>query len=213
MHIRTSDQETIQLGIGNCSCNWGSHICGLYDTDGGKNELIYGFLGEGLLDEDRGFHVTQMGDDEFRADFAKYRPDSASKISDPQILATADPLDLYCPNGNFDPIAMEHSLVQKFADSQRSGPSKLRSIGDMSWATQKIPGIEHLMAYESRLNYVVPDKPWVTICLYDVRKFSGAFILSVLQTHPVAISGGVITKNPFFIHPDVWLSRYAPQFQ
>ena len=33
MHIQTSDQEALSLGIGGYSCNWGPHICGLYETE------------------------------------------------------------------------------------------------------------------------------------------------------------------------------------
>ncbi len=82
----------------------------------------------------------------------------------------------------------------------------------MSWALEAVPGVEHLMAYESRLNYFIPDKPWVSICLYDVTRFSGAQIMNVLRTHPYTINGGVITENPYFIDPDEFLRTHAPQF-
>ena len=38
-------------------------------------------------------------------------------------------------------------------------------------------------------------------------------IMKVLQTHPYTISGGVITKNPYFQDPDEWLRLNAPEFQ
>jgi hypothetical protein len=48
--------------------------------------------------------------------------------------------------------------------------------------------------------------------MYNVNKFDGATIMNVLRTHPYTISGGVITQNPYFIHPDKWLAENAPQF-
>jgi hypothetical protein len=82
----------------------------------------------------------------------------------------------------------------------------------MVWALEAIPGVEHLMAYESRLNYFIPGKPWISICLYNLNKFSGSTIMGVLRTHPYSISGGVITENPFYQDPDEWLATNAPQF-
>ncbi|MFP4053584.1 MAG: hypothetical protein ACLFV7_06955 [Phycisphaerae bacterium] len=35
------------------------------------------------------------------------------------------------------------------------------------------------MAYESRSNYFIPGKPWISICLYNVTRFSGADIMNV----------------------------------
>jgi hypothetical protein len=82
----------------------------------------------------------------------------------------------------------------------------------MVWALEAIPGVEHLMAYESRLNYFIPGKPWISICMYNLTKFSGSTIMGVLRTHPYAINGGVITENPYYQNPDEWLARNAPQF-
>jgi hypothetical protein len=82
----------------------------------------------------------------------------------------------------------------------------------MVWALDAIPGIEHLMVYESRLNYFIPGKPWISVCMYNVTKFSGSVILNVLRTHPFTISGGVITQNPYYQNPDEWLKQNAPEF-
>ena len=40
MYIKTSNQEKLELGIGNYSCNWGIHIAGLYETDVERDEII-----------------------------------------------------------------------------------------------------------------------------------------------------------------------------
>ncbi|MBK9391181.1 MAG: MEDS domain-containing protein, partial [Bacteroidetes bacterium] len=69
-----------------------------------------------------------------------------------------------------------------------------------------------LMAYESRLNYFMPGKPWISICLYNITKFSGSIIVNVLRTHPYTISGGIITQNPYYIDPDIYLATYFPEF-
>jgi len=33
MHFNTSEQEELELGFGVHSCNWGVHMCCLYETE------------------------------------------------------------------------------------------------------------------------------------------------------------------------------------
>lgn len=126
-----------------------------------------------------------------------------------QILGTKE---LYYPNGTFSPQAMDKGLNQFYEQSQQKGHRNIRATAEMTWALEAVPGVEHLMAYESRLNYFIPGKPWISICLYNITKFSGSVIMDVLRTHPFTISGEVITKNPFYQNPDNYLKEHAPEF-
>ncbi len=94
----------------------------------------------------------------------------------------------------------------------RGGRRNVRGTAEMGWALEKIPGIEHLMTYESLLNTFIWGKTWISICLYDVNRFPGATIMKVLQTHPFVITGGGIFENPYFIHPEKWIAEHAPEF-
>jgi hypothetical protein len=54
----------------------------------------------------------------------------------------------------------------------------------------------------------------MSICLYNVSRFDGTTVMQVLQTHPYTISKGcVITKNPYYVHPDAWLAENAPEYR
>ena len=57
MHIQTSEQKRLELGFGNYSCNWGAHICGLYETEKERDEIILGFLRQGDIDNDLQLYV------------------------------------------------------------------------------------------------------------------------------------------------------------
>jgi hypothetical protein len=45
----------------------------------------------------------------------------------------------------------------------------------------------------------------VTVCTYDVTKFSAAVAMDVLRTHPLVIVGGILRENPFYVPPDEFL--------
>lgn len=213
MHIKTSEQEELKLGIGNYSCNWGTHICGLYETPGERDEIIFGFLREGYLAGDvQLYSPVERTPRGFYDDFAAFCPDCINNLHDPNHFDLKSPATLYYPAGYFDPWHMDRALNEYFVHSQLNGKRNIRATAEMSWAVRNIPGVESLMAYEARLNYFIPGKPWVSICMYDLTKFSGSMIMQVLRTHPYTISGGIITQNPFYIDPDTWLAENAPHF-
>ena len=213
MHIQTSDQPSLELGFGGYRCNWGVHICGLFETEAERDEIIFGFLNQGDIDGD--FQVlctVEQSEAEFRARYAADFPDCAAHIDEPGRFVLSSPRSLYYPDGVFSPYRMDEGLNDLYRRSQKSGPRNIRATADMAWALEAVPGVEHLMVYESRLNYFIPPKPWISICLYNLNRFGGATIMDVLRTHPYAISSGVITENPFYQSPDDWLAQNAPAF-
>lgn len=213
MHIQTSEQEKLQLGIGDYSCNWGVHICGLYESEQERDEIIFGFLRQGCLTGDlQLFCPVERDQETFRQDFARFCPDCCLHLADPNFLNLYSARELYYPDGIFDPWHMDDALNHYYQTSQANGKRNVRASAEMVWAVEAIPGVEYLMAYEARLNYFIPGKPWISVCMYNLNRFSGATIMNVLRTHPFTISGGVITKNPYFIHPDQWLADNAPRF-
>jgi len=213
MHIQTSNQEKLELGFGDYSCNWGLHICGLYETEEERDEIIFGFLHEGdLKNELQLYCPVERTKENFIEDYNNMYPECKHHTQDPNLFSILNAKDLYYPDGTFSPISMDKGLNEFFVDSQKNGKRNVRATAEMVWALEAIPGIEHLMAYESRLNYFIPGKPWISICLYNITKFSGSIIMKVLQTHPYTISGGRITQNPFYQDPDIWLKENAPEF-
>ena len=75
----------------------------------------------------------------------------------------------------------------------------------MEWALVDLPGLEDLIEFETRVNYVVPKYDDAVICAYDLSKFSASVVMDALRTHPVVIIGGLLQENPFFVSPDQFL--------
>ncbi|GAK50826.1 hypothetical protein U14_02067 [Candidatus Moduliflexus flocculans] len=213
MHITTSQQPALELGFGDYTCNWGVHVCGLYETEAERDEIIMGFLSQGDRVGDLQFYCpAERSIEDFKAAYVRQFPELASHLDDPARFQLYSARALYYPEGTFSPWAMDAGLEAFYQKSQRESTRNIRATAEMVWALEAIPGIEHLMVYESRLNYFIPGKPWISICLYNLNKFSGMMIMKVLQTHPYTISGGIITENPYYQPPDQWLAQYAPQF-
>jgi hypothetical protein len=67
------------------------------------------------------------------------------------------------------------------------------------------PGVDDLLEYETRVNYVLTKYHDPVICAYDLSKFSARVAIDVMRTHPMVIIGGVLQENPFFVPPDQFL--------
>ena len=206
MYLHTSDQEKMELGFGEHVCHWGTHIAGLYETEEEKDLIIEGFLRRGLEVEDvQRYCLDEESDKRIKREMLEINPSLSDKIDDRSRMAGFSPRDLYYPDGTFSPEKMWQGLTAVYEEGKGKYSGKIRAFAEMSWAENNIPGLGDLMLYEAQLNKFVEDKPWVSICLYDLTKFSGEVIMEVFRTHPYIISKGVITENPFFVEPDVWL--------
>jgi hypothetical protein len=215
MYYETSEQERINLGFCGHECNNGVHFCGLYETSEERDEIILGFIRQGLIENDQFLYTpTERSKEDFYQKFGEKFPENKSLLNNnPRLtINTAD--DLYYQDGSFSPLRMNENLNNFYENSQKKGKVNIRTTAEMVWALDKTLDKKDLMAYESRLNYFIPGKPWISICMYNITRFDGKTIMNVLQTHPFTISKGcMITKNPYFVDPDEWLSKNAPEYR
>ena len=87
------------------------------------------------------------------------------------------------------------------------GYPSTRLVADMQWALEDLPGVHDIVEYESRLNDLLPRYDDPVICTYDATRFGGDVLIDVLRTHPVAIVGGQLHVNPFYVTPDRLLAE------
>jgi MEDS: MEthanogen/methylotroph, DcmR Sensory domain len=75
----------------------------------------------------------------------------------------------------------------------------------MEWALADNPGVDDLLEFETRVNYVMARYDDPAICTYDLSKFSASVVMDIMRTHPAVIIGGLLQDNPFFVPPDQFL--------
>lgn len=198
MHVHTSDQGQLNLGFGGYTCNWGVHMCGLYETDEERDELVYDFLHQGDVDGDqlRLYH-TDPTPDRFKQEYGRRFPAEASHVDDPTRFTLVTARQRCFPSGRFEPLAQDPKLLA-LRDGARAGTRPIRGVGEMDWAATDVPGRELLLPYEARLNGLFVDTPILMTCVYDLRKFPGSTIMGVLRTHRYAITKGMIVENPCY---------------
>ena len=182
------------------------HVCAFFHNPEETYRVLLPFIKAGFQCNDRAFHVV---DPERRKEHLQLLEsvgiDTAAAQSSGRLKVYGWNDAHLDPNGHFD----QHRMLALIEDELKAGATQgfavSRAIGQMGWAVQDLPGVDDLVEYESRLNYILPRYKDPVICVYDISKFSGAVIVDILRTHPMVIIGGTLQENPFFVPPDEFL--------
>jgi CheY-like chemotaxis protein len=181
------------------------HICAFFNGIEEQHRVLRSFIKEGLDSGDKSFHIVDP----------RLRDDHLTRLSDAGIdaekaMATGQ-LDVrtweeaYLHKDRFEQDAMLHLIEDVLRSNGAAGYAQTRIVAQMEWALLDKPGVDDLIEYETRVNYVLPRYSAPTICAYDLSKFSASVIIDVMRTHPMVIIGGVLQDNPFFVSPDQFL--------
>lgn len=85
-------------------------------------------------------------------------------------------------------------------------------VSDMGWAVD-LHDVTDLIEYEARANALIAQHQHIVICVYDTAKFGGDVVIDVLRTHPMALIGGVVQMNPFFVPPEQFMEELRQREQ
>jgi len=211
MHVQTSDRESLSLGFGGYTCNWGVHMCGLYETDAEREDLVYRFLHQGDVDGDQvRYYHSEPTAESFKREYARRFPSEAAHPDDPSRFTLLSAKQRCFPEGRFEPLAQDPKL--RALREQGLTPGRhIRGIGEMDWVLGDVPGKEMLLPYEARLNGLLSGTNVLMTCIYDLRKHPGSTIMGVLRTHRFAITRGMIVENSYY-DPERIVRELAPDW-
>jgi hypothetical protein len=181
------------------------HICAFFNSIDEEHRVLRSFIKEGL---DRGEKVFHVVDPELREKHLKLL--AGAGINVPRAIDTGQLevrrwQDAYLRGDHFDQNAMLALIEEVLQSADTDGYPLTRLLAHMEWALLDKPGVDNLVEYEARLNYVLPKYNDPVICTYDLSKFSASVTMDILRTHPVVIIGGMLQENPFFVPPDQFL--------
>lgn len=172
------------------------HVCAFVNSRDEKHRILDPFVSEGLA---RGEKTIYLVDPAERANLVRHLRRLGLNMS---TLLRQRQCDLrtwtetYLRGGRFDQDAMLGLLDEMLDDS--STP-RIRMIADMGWAKEQENVSDTLLEFEARANFIQAKYAHVVICVYDTAMFSADFVIDVLRTHPMALIGGVLQVNPFFV--------------
>jgi hypothetical protein len=184
------------------------HVCAFFHGAEEKYRVLLPFIKDGFDCGDRAFHVVDPNRRlEHLQRLESVGIDTAAAEANGQLSLYGWNDAHIDPNGHFE----QHRMLALIEEELRTGAMRgfrvSRSIGNMEWALEDPPGVDDLVEYEARLNYILPRYEDPVICVYDIAKFNGAIIVDILRTHPMVVIGGTLQENPFFVPPDEFLRQ------
>jgi hypothetical protein len=195
---------------GSVQCASGSlgehrHICAFFNGLDEEHRVLRSFIKEGFERGNKAFHIVNP---ELREDHLRRLAEAGIDVE--QAMGTGQLelrrwQDAYLRDDRFDQDAMLALLEEALQSGAASGYPLTRLVAHMEWALLDRPGVNDLVEYETRLNYVLPKYDDPVICTYDLTKFSAGVVMDIMRTHPVVIIGEVLQENPFFVPPDQFL--------
>lgn len=202
--------NAVRFGAEDTQVPIGSHICSLYRTEEERNNIAIPFVQEGIRD---GASCRYVVDDQTAEHLRRSLAASGANVTaleasgQLKILTAAD---TYLRKDAFNYHEMISFWDTVVDDLRSSNLPYSRCTGETTFLRQSSPGLETFLQYEAELNNYVPNVPLVVLCQYNITKFSGDLIVGVLQTHPYAVMGGVLIRNPYYIPPEQFLAQHRP---
>ncbi|MGH3903580.1 MAG: MEDS domain-containing protein [Pseudonocardiaceae bacterium] len=198
---------SMTIGLPGVTLSPGDHICAFYRGSAQRNEVLVPYLREGLLAGDKCLCVMDDPDvDQVVGLLAEHVDvELSQRTGQFELLCSKT---TYLAGGYFAIDEMLEFWEQGVGDAvTRDGFGFVRAVGEMTWALQDLPGVEHLLAYEAKLNEFLPRYQQVILCLYDLEQFSdGEILLDLLRTHPKVLLSGQLLDNPWYTTPDEYLA-------
>jgi hypothetical protein len=178
------------------------HICAFFNSIDEHYRVLRPFIKDGFDRGDKAFHLV---DPERREEHLKRLAEA--DINVPEAMDTGQ-LEVWpwqdgpLHGDHFDQDTWLASFEQVLQSGPTAGYAQTRFVAQMEWALVDMPGVDDLIEFETRVNYVVPKYENAVICAYDLTKFGASVVMDALRTHPVVIIGGLLQENPFFVPPD-----------
>lgn len=132
------------------------HVCAFFHSRDEEYRVLMPFIHEGFEHGDRAFHIV---DPDHRTDhLARLNFEGIDTVSaQARGQLTVIPWeDAYLRGGHFDQNAMLALIEEVLQGGKELGFPLTRLVANMEWALEDRPGVEDIVEYETRLNYVLP---------------------------------------------------------
>jgi hypothetical protein len=133
------------------------HICAFFNTPDEEYRVLSPFIREGIDRGEKAFHIVdpELMDDHFRR-LKEAGIDTAAATERGQLVVRRWQ-DAYLRDGHFDQDRMLALIQEVLEAGPVEGFPLTRLVAHMEWALEDFPGVNDLVEYETRLNFLLPN--------------------------------------------------------
>jgi hypothetical protein len=174
--------EPHEFGLAGVDLSPGDHLCAMYLGREERDNIVLPYLRAGLRAGDKCFCIIDSSPlDDLLAGIGDEREVEAYVASRQLEVRTAD--EAYLHTLPFTTEAMLEYWENSVGAAVKSGSYGFaRVTGEMPWEMRTLPGRTEFFRYEGELNRFAPRYPQAILCLYDLDRFGGGFLVDLLRT-------------------------------
>jgi len=178
------------------------HVCAFVNSRDEEYRILDPFMTQGLEHGEKLLYLIDPNDRASLVSHLRRLGFDMPKLFEQHQCEVRTWAETYLRGGRFDQDAMLDLLDQFLVGSQSP---RIRMVADMGWAAEEPSAGDLLIEFEARANFVHPKHAHAVICVYDIGKFGGDFVIDILRTHPMALIGGVLQVNPYYVPAEEFL--------
>jgi hypothetical protein len=182
------------------------HVCAFFSSPHEEYDTLPPFVRDGLERGERAYHILPSRyRDEHLEQLRSAGIDAAGAQRRRQLeVTTAEETCL--PGGRFNKDSMLALIPAALESGAALGFPLTRMIVHAETVLEDWSRVNEWIEFEARL----PSYDDPVICAYDSNLLNGGVAVDILRTHPVAIIGGLLHENPFFVPPQEFLRKAWP---
>lgn len=132
------------------------HVCAFFHSREEEYRVLLPFVREGFVQGDKAFHIVEESHrPEHRRRLQKAGIDVEGAEAKGQ-LEVRRWEDAYLREGHFDQNRMLALIEEVLQNGTAQGFRLTRLVANMEWALEDRPGVEDIVEYETRLNFILP---------------------------------------------------------
>lgn len=181
------------------------HLCLIYESREEQLAAVIPFIRMGLERNEQCVYIVDENTAQTVLDAMRAEGVDADFAVESGALKVITKREAYLSEGYFDPDLMIQFLKEAVNSAKKAGFKALRATGEMTWALGSEAGVERLIEYEAKLNYIFPENDILAVCQYNRNRFKPEIIIDIIRTHPLVIYGSIICENFYYVPPDEFM--------
>jgi hypothetical protein len=145
-----------QVRLGGATLGRSRHVCAFFNTKDEEYRVLLPFIKEGFAQGDKAFHIVKDGHRDAHRRRLEEAGIAVQQVEQEGQLEIRRWEDAYLRDGRFDQNAMLALIEEVLQDGKARGYPLTRLVANMEWALEDRPGVDDIVEYETRLNYVLP---------------------------------------------------------
>jgi MEDS: MEthanogen/methylotroph, DcmR Sensory domain len=181
--------------------DWYRHICAFFNSLDEQHRVLLPFIKDGFERREKSFHLI---DPERQEEHLRWLVEAGIDVQEAMSsgqLEVRPWRDGPLRGGRFDQDAWLALFEQVLQSGPAAGYTQTRFFAHMEWALADLPGVDDLIEFEARVDYVIRKYKDAVVCAYDLTKFGASTVMDALRMHPAVIISGLLQENPFYVPP------------